>query len=576
MNCLASVQPSSTKHWLVSSFVQSTQVFLRQHRRPFAIVLLLASLQAGTAMAADRVTVTYGLLERSLSVQALEHYAKTGQASKELHSYLENLNEQQEAQLRQALLARANLNVVAVSQFLYTQQGEILLQRLGEVIRTEANLSGFYAIRSALILATAQPEGLTPLNVLKQFPLSNLRIDLNRTLQILNELQALIQQTQDAVTLVNQQSALEAATETTAALPNLLQPGQFDWQMTTIPLRDSSRNREFPVDLYLPEQQQSPILAAPIIVISHGLGSDRRTYAYLARQLASYGFVVAVPEHPGSNAQQLQALINGTVSEVMAPSEFVDRPLDIKYLLDELTRLNQSSALQGRFDLNRVGIVGHSFGGYTALALAGAEINFQQLAADCNLHSYNLSLLLQCRAQDLPQPLPDLHDPRVKAIIAINPIGSSLLGSSDFASIQVPVMLISSSADTITPALIEQIRPFTWLNTDRSLVLLQGGTHFSTIDVPPHTGSTILSLPSEVVGPDPTLAQAYLKQLGVAFFGTYLVSNSAYRPYLSAAYVQRISQPLLPITLVQSLTPGQLNAVLNPNLVGTNNSREEP
>ena len=99
MNCLAPVQPSSTKHWLDSS-VQSTQVFLCQHQRPFAILLLLVSLQAGTAMAADRVTVTYGLLERSLSVQALEDYAKTGQASKELRSYLANLNEQQEAQLQ--------------------------------------------------------------------------------------------------------------------------------------------------------------------------------------------------------------------------------------------------------------------------------------------------------------------------------------------------------------------------------------------------------------------------------------------------------------------------------------------
>ena len=575
MNCLAPVQPSSTKHWLVSS-VQSTQVFLRQHQRPFAILLLLVSLQAGTAMAADRVTVTYGLLERSLSVQALEDYAKTGQASKELRSYLANLNEQQEAQLQRVLLTRADLNVVAVSQFLYTEQGEILLQRLGEVIRTEANLSGFYAIRSALILAAAQPDGLTLLNVLKQFPLSDLRIDLNRTLQIFNDLQALIQQTQDATALVNQQSRIEAATETVTAFPDLLQLGQFDWQMTTIQLRDNSRNREFPVDLYLPEQHQTPVLAAPIVVISHGLGSDRSTYAYLARQLASYGFVVAVPEHPGSNAQQLQALINGTVSEVTAPSEFVDRPLDIKYLLDELSRLNQSLALRGRFDLNHVGVVGHSFGGYTALALAGAQINFQQLAADCNRRSYNLSLLLQCRAQDLPPPLPDLHDPRVKAIIAINPIGSSLLGSSDFAAIQVPVMLISSSADTITPALIEQIRPFTWLNTDRSLVLLQGGTHFSTLDVPPSTASASLALPSEVVGPDPALAQAYLKQLGVAFFETHLLSDPAYRPYLSAAYVQQISQSLLPIVLVQSLTASQLSAILDPNLVGNRNSREEP
>ncbi|MBW4466585.1 MAG: alpha/beta hydrolase [Pegethrix bostrychoides GSE-TBD4-15B] len=526
-------------------------------------LLLLMSLQAGAATAAERVTVTYGLLERSLPVQALDEYAQTGKASEGLRNYIANLDEQQEDQLRQLLLAKADLNVVTVSQFLYTEPGEILLKRLGEVIRTEANLSGFYAIRSALILAAAEPEGLTALNVLKQFPLSDLRIDLNRALQILNELQALIQQTQDAVALVQQESdreaATETATETATTLPNLLLPGQFDWQMSTFQLRDNRRNRQFPVDLYLPQRSE----AAPIIVISHGLGSDRSTYAYLARQMASYGFVVAVPEHPGSNAQQLQALIDGTASQVTAPSEFVDRPLDIKYLLDELTRLNQTSELQGRFDLEHVGVVGQSFGGYTALALAGAQINFQQLAADCDRIGYNLSLLLQCRAQELSQPLPDLSDARVKAIIAINPIGSSLLGASDYAAIKIPVMLISGSADTVTPALIEQIRPFTWLSAERSLVLLQGGTHFSTINVP-DSASELVSLPSEVVGPDPRLAQDYVKQLSIAFFETHVAANAAYRPYLSAAYVQQISQPLLPMALVQSLTDRQLSAILTP------------
>ena len=570
MNGSASVQLASAP--LAPHLMPFVRSLLRQ--RLLALLLLAAlqaALQAGSAQAADRVTVTYGLLERSLSVQALDDYAKTGRVSRALRGYLENLDEQQENQLRQALLARANLSTVAVSQFLYTEQGEILLHRLGEVIRTEANLSGFYAIRAALILAAAQPDGLTALNVLKQFPLSDIRIDLNRTLQILNDLQALIRQTQDAVALVNQQSIAEAATETLPSLVSLQQPGPFGWQVRKLQLRDSRRSREFPVDLYLPTQNQAaslstPVAAAPVVVISHGLGSDRSTYAYLARQLASYGFAVAVPEHAGSNARQLQALIDGTASQVTAPSEFVDRPLDIKYLLDELTRQNQSPELQGRLDLDRIGVVGQSFGGYTALALAGAQINFQQLATDCGMPSYNLSLLLQCRAQELPLPLPDLRDPRVKAIIAINPIGSSLLGSQDFAAIRVPVMLIGSSADTIAPALIEQIRPFTWLNTDRSLVLLQGGTHFSTIDVP--NSSASLPLPSEVVGPDPTLAQAYLKQLGVAFFETHLAGNPAYRPYLSAAYMQQISQPLLPIALVQSLTPSQLSSILGPVAAG--------
>jgi hypothetical protein len=96
MNCSASVQRLAVKR----SLVQLAQV-----------LLLLTSVQAGSALAAERVTVTYGLLERSLSVQALEEYAHTGRASKALHGYLKNLDEQQESQLRQFLIAKAELNV---------------------------------------------------------------------------------------------------------------------------------------------------------------------------------------------------------------------------------------------------------------------------------------------------------------------------------------------------------------------------------------------------------------------------------------------------------------------------------
>ncbi len=534
--------------------------------RWFNLLLLPLVMQAGAARAADRITISYGLLERSITVESLEQYADDGTINRDLKTYTRFLDEAQREQLRQALMARADLGVVAVSQFLYTQQGEILLQRLGEVIRTDANLSGFYAIRSALILAADDPQGLTVLNVLREFPLSNIRIDLGRTLQILGDLQTLIRQTQEAVLLVDQQSALEAeAAPQLSNLPNLQRLGGFSWHQASIQMQDISRNRSFPVDLYLPEHRdQTPVLAAPVVVISHGLGSDRSSYAYLAKQLASYGFAVAVPEHPGSNAQQLQALIAGTASEVTSPNEFIDRPLDIKYLLDQLTRLNQTnSPFQGQFNLNQVGVVGQSFGGYTALALAGAQINMQQLAQDCSQGSpYNLSLLLQCRALELTQPLPQLYDPRVKAIIAINPIGSSLLGATDFSQIQIPVMLIGGSADTIAPVLLEQIRPFTWLATpDRYLVVLQGGTHFSTIDVPAGDAANVIQLPREIVGPDPSLARVYINILGTAFFQTYVANQANYRFYLDAAYVRTLNQPELPISLVQSLTPNQLETL---------------
>ena len=296
-----------------------------------------------------------------------------------------------------------------------------------------------------------------------------------------------------------------------------------------------------------------------MIVISHGLGSDRSTFAYLAIHLASYGFAVLVPEHPGSNAARLQALINGTASEVSEPIEFVNRPLDITFVLNQVESLvNAMPNLRGRLNFQQVGVLGQSYGGYTALVVAGAPINPQQLQASCqNLeNTLNLSLLLQCRAIDLTQPEPALQDSRVKAVIAINPITSAVLGQTSLSQIKVPTLMVTGNADTIAPAVTEQIQPFTWLTTpNRYLVMLQGGTHFSTLDS--SNAPDAIPLPQEVVGPSPAIARRYIDALAVAFFQTYIANNPAYRGYLSAAYSTAISESPLPLSLVHTLTADQ-------------------
>ena len=315
-------------------------------------------------------------------------------------------------------------------------------------------------------------------------------------------------------------------------------------------LNDRQRNRTFPTDLYLP----SLSTPRPLIVISHGLGSDRSSFAYLAQHLASYGFAVAVPEHPGSDASHLQALFQGTAARVTNPREFIDRPLDITYLLDELDRLSRSDpAFQGRLNLQNVGVIGQSFGGYTALALAGARLDFQQLQTDCQAlnNSLNLSLVLQCLALKLPEQPDNLVDSRIKAAIAIDPVDSSIMGQNGLSQIQIPTMIVAGSADTVAPALLEQIQPFTWLTTpDKYLVLIDGGTHFSTIAEPPNA---TIPVPDSVIGLAPALARRYICALSVAFCQTYVADQPAYSPFLSAAYTNTISQNPLRLSLVRSL-----------------------
>ncbi|NEQ27587.1 MAG: alpha/beta hydrolase, partial [Microcoleus sp. SIO2G3] len=446
---------------------------------------------------------------------------------------------------------------------------------VGDLIQTESHKSGFYALRSALILAAADPEGLTPLNVLRKFPLTGMRIEIDRTLSIANQLEDLVNESAAALTAVETEFEREAATESIdPTLPDLRQAGPNTSQLETITLIDRRRDRVFLADVYLPVAPANrPLPPAPVIVISHGLGSDRTSYAYLARQLASYGFAVALPEHPGSNAAQLDALLSGRASEVARPTEFVDRALDIKLLLNDLNRRSRNDPLfRERLNVQQAGVIGQSFGGYTALALAGARINPEQLQEDCPPgDSFNLSLLLQCQALDLPQRFPQLRDDRIKAVMALNPFDSTIFGQQNLSQMTLPVMLVSGSADTVTPALFEQIRPFTWLTTpDRFLLMIRGGTHFSTIGP---SESAVLDLPPAVIGPDQTVARAYTSAFSVAFFQTYLANQPRYRSYLSASYARRISQSPLPLQLVRSLTPEQLaNSLDQPNQPVTRSS----
>lgn len=508
------------------------------------------------AVGAEDIVLSYGPLEFTVSVDSLETYATTGKLTGALKSYADFLTPQQLEQFQVGLTTSAEFDHLAIAQFLYSFQGEKILERVSQVIETNARQPGFYAIRSALILAAADPQGLTPLNVLKRFPTDTLRVDSRAGFEIIKNLSQVVQSNSQAIAAIEQESSQERETIATDVPQfrnlNLLIPGKYPYNQQKLTMKDAQRNRTFPVELYLPKTQSRRPL--PLVVISHGLGSDMTTFAYFAKHLASHGIAVAVPEHPGSSARQIEALLSGLDSDVTPPKELIDRPLDIKFLLDRL-----AEQFGNEIDTNNVGMFGQSFGAYTTLALAGAELNWNTLDRDCPElnNSWNLSLLIQCLTLQIPEADANLNlkDDRIKAAIAINPLASSVFGQESLSKIDIPVMLVSGSSDPVTPALPEQIIPFTWLTTPHKyLVLLKGGTHFSTLNE--SAGS--IPVPPQAIGPDPKIAQDYVKQLGLVFFGAYVTGGQLYANYLNAEYGAVISKNDLPLNLIESLDPSVL------------------
>ncbi|MBW4512054.1 MAG: alpha/beta hydrolase [Scytonematopsis contorta HA4267-MV1] len=535
------------------------------------------------ALGAERISISSPLGEFTIPVSSLETYAKTGKVDDELGYYARFVKPEELGKLREILNSRVDLTPVIISQFLYSSIGETSLQFLGGLIQTESRLNGFYALRSSLILASTEKEGLNVLNVLKRFPSPTIRVSTAQAFTVFSVFTQLLEKTQKVTMLISEQSKTEVAgQELMKASPNvdLAKPGEVKWQKQTFNFIDDKRNRTVITDLYLPEIN-SP---APVIVISHGVGDNRRTFAYLGEHLASHGFAVVALEHPASNTQQLQNLIQGAAREVVETSEFIDRPLDVSFVLDEITRLNQSSSpnqsnfpLEKRLNLEQIGILGHSFGGYTAFALGGAEFNFKQLQQECradnsNLSLANVSLLLQCLALELPQKDKyNLQDKRIRAVFAMNPAISGIFGEAGVSKIQVPVMIFGGTDDAVTPALVEQICPFTWLKVnDKYLAQIRGGTH-----VYDNSGfaSGAVPVPSVIASPNPELARRYVKIMSLAFAKTYIAQESQYQSFLNASYAETISEPSLPIKLVRSLTNAQLSEKLKFSCPGTNTSK---
>lgn len=109
----------------------------------------------------------------------------------------------------------------------------------------------------------------------------------------------------------------------------------------------------------------------PLIVISHGNFGTRFSHAWLAAELVKSGYVVLSTSHPG------------TMGEDQTPAgryRLWDRSRDVSFAIDELLKHPQWSAL---VDEARIGFVGHSFGGWTGVSLAGGRYNPVQQRTFC-------------------------------------------------------------------------------------------------------------------------------------------------------------------------------------------------
>lgn len=94
--------------------------------------------------------------------------------------------------------------------------------------------------------------------------------------------------------------------------------------------------------------------------------------------MASYGYVVVLPQHPGSDTQQTEDFLAGFSRQIFRLNEFIDRPLDITFVLNELTRLNNQQ-FGGKLNLESVGVGGAFFWRLYGFGCGGGKNQFSTI-----------------------------------------------------------------------------------------------------------------------------------------------------------------------------------------------------
>lgn len=226
----------------------------------------------------------------------------------------------------------------------------------------------------------------------------------------------------------------------------------------------------------------------PLVLLSHGSGSRVDGMAWIATELARAGFIVAGPNHPGTTSGD---------STPAATPKIWERTQDLS---DIITALSDSPRWKTVIDSARIGVLGFSLGGSTAMELAGARGDLDAYARYCD----TFPEMMDCRwfrggrgfadgEEVSVEPL-DLgsidrarfeqsnRDPRIRTAVLIDPGLAAAFKSDSLQEIDIPLAFINLGsvgkipAAVIADGLARQAPHATYLRVDNA-------DHFSFLPV---------------------------------------------------------------------------------------------
>lgn len=195
----------------------------------------------------------------------------------------------------------------------------------------------------------------------------------------------------------------------------------------------------------------------PLVLLSHGSGSRADGMGWIAAKLAEAGYIVAGPNHPGTTSGD---------STPAATPKIWERTQDISVLISALTA---DGRWQTSIDAGRIGILGFSLGGSTAMELAGARGNLAAYKRYCNENP----TMMDCtwfvggrgyaggeRVDVEPLDLDSIdrtrfeqqnRDTRISSVVSVDPGLSTSFRADSLKAIDMPITLINLGGPGAVP-----------------------------------------------------------------------------------------------------------------------------
>lgn len=247
----------------------------------------------------------------------------------------------------------------------------------------------------------------------------------------------------------------------------------------------------------------------PLVVFSHGAFGVRFQSVFFTQYLASHGYIVVCPDHVGNTLFDM--IKNGGYTMDPIVESAFDRPLDVKHLVNLMLKWNeaQGNDFQGSINPERIGMSGHSFGGYTSFYQA-------------------------------------FEDSRIKAILPMAPATQQLSFFYNLEELPVPAMIMAGGADNTLDTEVEMALAYETIPPPKYYFELMTAGHYSFTDI---CKLNLKQLADEIgfgdaedalddgCGPenvDVVFAHPLIRQFGIAFLNVHLRDSPGSSVYYSA------------------------------------------